>query len=122
MHTFRVGAEAKVYPGLFLRAGYNYVSSPMRNDAYNNLFTESPSYYYSVSTDYLNLKETNRVTAGIGYRGKHFYADMAYQYEARKGDYYAFHVPYTGSEENALTAVPVKLNKHQLLLTLGYKF
>ncbi len=122
VHTFRVGAEAKVYPGLFLRAGYNYVSSPMRNDAYNNLFTESPSYYYSVSTDYLNLKETNRVTAGIGYRGKHFYADMAYQYEARKGDYYAFHVPYTGSEENALTAVPVKLNKHQLLLTLGYKF
>ena len=60
--------------------------------------------------------------SGIGYRGKHFYADMAYQYEARKGDYYAFHVPYTGSEENALTAVPVKLNKHQLLLTLGYKF
>ncbi len=123
VHTFRIGAEAKLYEGLFARVGYNFVSAPMKDDAYNNLFTDSPSYYYSVSTDYLNLGSTNRYTAGLGYRGQHFYVDLAYQYQAQKGTYYAFHVPESsGSERNALAGLPVKLDRHQMIFTVGYKF
>lgn len=120
--VFRIGAEARVADGLFIRAGYNYVSAPMDDEAYNNLFTSSPSYYYSVSTDYLNLGATNRYTAGIGYRGKHFYADVAYQFQQQDGKYYSFYVSQDNSALNALPAIPVKLNRHQGLLTIGYKF
>lgn len=94
----------------------------MDDEAYNNLFTSSPSYYYSVSTDYLNLGATNRYTAGIGYRGKHFYADVAYQFQQQDGKYYSFYVSQDNSALNALPAIPVKLNRHQGLLTIGYKF
>ncbi len=120
--TVRVGAEARVAKGCFLRVGYNYVSEPMSGDAYNNLFTSSPSYYYSVNTDYLNLGPTHRGTFGFGYRGKHFYADIAYQFQKQDGEYYSFYLSQDNSERNALPAVPVKLDRHQGLLTLGYKF
>ena len=122
VHTVRVGLEARVADGVYLRAGYNHVTAPMKAEAYNNLFTSSPSYYYNVNTDYLNWKATNRYTAGIGYRGKHFYADVAYQFQRQDGDYYAFYVAQDGSEANALPAIPLKLKRHQALLTLGYKF
>lgn len=120
--TIRVGAEARVSPKLYLRAGYNYVSAPLRDDAYLNLFTNSSSYYYNTNTDYVNLGSINRVTCGLGYRGKHFYADMAYQYQAQQGDLYTFHVPAAGSEQNRLSAAKVDLNRHNVMLTLGYKF
>lgn len=120
--TFRIGAEARVADGVYLRAGYNYVSAPMKKDAFLNLFTASSSYYYSTNTDYVNLGDINRVTCGLGWRGKHFYADFAYQYQAQKGDLYTFHVPEDGSEQNRLSAAKVDLNRHNLMFTLGYKF
>ena len=86
VQTFRVGAEVRMAPGLFGRVGYNYVSSPFKKDAYLNAFTESPSYHYSLNTDYVNLGAINRLTLGLGYRCKHFYLDMAYQYQHQHGD------------------------------------
>lgn len=120
--TFRIGAEAKVAQGAYVRVGYNYVSSPMKKDAYLNLFTASSSYYYSTNTDYVNLGAINRLTCGLGLRGKHFYADFAYQYQAQKGDLYTFHIPEQASEQNRLTAAKIDLNRHNLMLTVGYKF
>lgn len=120
--TVKVGAEARISPNLYLRAGYNYVSAPMKKEAYLNLFTASSSYYYSTNTDYVNLGSINRVTCGLGFRGKHFYADMAYQYQRQQGDLYTFHVPETGSEANRLSAATVDLNRHNVMLTIGYKF
>lgn len=120
--TVKVGAEARISPNLYLRAGYNYVSAPMKKKAYLNLFTASSSYYYSTNTDYVNLGSINRVTCGLGFRGKHFYADMAYQYQRQQGDLYTFHVPETGSEANRLSAATVDLNRHNVMLTIGYKF
>lgn len=120
--TFRIGAEAKVAKGVYVRAGYNYVSAPLKKDAYLNLFTASPSYYYSTNTDYVNLGAINRATCGLGLRGKHFYADVAYQYQAQKGDLYTFHIPENGSEQNRLSAAKVDLNRHNLMFTFGYKF
>lgn len=122
VHTFRVGAEARLSNKFYLRAGYNYQSAPMTNDAFLNLFTDSPSYYYSNNTDYVNLGKVNRYTCGLGYRGKHLYADFAYQYKEQQGDLYTFHVPDVDNVTNRLSAAKVDLNRHAALFTLGYRF
>lgn len=119
---FRVGAELRAFSRTYFRVGYNYESSPFDKDAYLNLFTNSSSYYYSMNTDYVNLSAINRYTCGVGYRGKHLYADIAYQYQHQTGEVYAFHLPETNSELNRLSAASVDLDRHQLLFTLGYKF
>lgn len=120
--TFRIGAEARLAKGVYGRLGYNFVSAPFEKDAYLNLFTESSSYYFSTNTDYVNLGAINRVTTGLGLRGKHFYADVAYQYQHQEGDLYTFHVPDGNSERNLLKAAKCDLNRHNAVLTVGYKF
>lgn len=122
VQTFRIGAELRMASNVFLRAGYNYVSSPFKKSAWLNTFTASPSYAYSTNTDYVNLGDINRVTAGLGYKGKHFYADLAYQYQAQKGDVYAFNATDGQSDANVLQGQKVDLNRHNVMVTLGYKF
>ncbi len=123
VNTFRIGAEAKIAKGIYGRLGYNFVSAPYKKEAYHNLFTASSSYYFSTNTDYVNLGAINRLTAGLGWRGKHFYADATYQFQQQQGDLYAFHVPVgQGSEQNALQAKTVDLNRHNFMFTVGYKF
>ena len=122
VHTFKVGAEAKIAKGLFLRAGYNYVSAPHKQDAFLNLFTNSPSYLAATYTDYVNLGELHRGTFGLGYRGKHFYADAAYQYQTQKGDFYPFHYSSEGTITNDLAATSVNFKRNNVILTIGYKF
>lgn len=120
--TFKVGAEARILPNTYLRLGYNFISAPIKKDAFLNLFTASDSYYYNTNTDYVNLGETNRVTAGLGWKGKHFYIDAAYQYQKQEGDLYTFHVPEMNSQINRLKPQNIDFSKHSALLTLGYKF
>lgn len=122
VHTFRFGAEARFSKSLYARFGYNAQSAPMKKEAYLNLFTNSPSYYYSNNTDYVNLGRLDRYTCGLGYRGKHFYIDAAYQAQIQQGDLYTFHVPQSGSEANRLEGAKVDLNRHSGLVTIGYKF
>ena len=120
--TFKVGAEARLTKNISARIGYNFVSAPIKEDAFLNLFTDSPSYYYNTNTDYVNLGEINRATFGLGYKTKHFYADVAYQYQAQQGDVYTFHAPEENSDKNRLKAAKVDLNRHNFMLTFGYKF
>lgn len=122
-HTLRLGAEAKFADIMYLRAGYNYVSSPFKKSAFLDLFTPSPNYYARTNTDYLNLGDTQRVTLGLGCRSKHFYGDIAYQYQRQRGDLYAFNY-FEGNtvQDNYLPAQKVNLDRHQVLFTVGYKF
>lgn len=123
VHTFRAGAEARMYGNLFIRAGYNVISAPMKSDAFLNLFADSPSYYYNTNTDYVNLGATHRVTFGLGYRGKHFYADLAYQHQTQAADVYAFHAPEADNIlRNRLHGQSLDLKRNNLMLTFGYKF
>lgn len=130
VHSFRIGAEAMVTKGVYARMGYNYVSSPFKDGAYLNQFTNSPSYAYSTNTDYVNLGDTHRITAGLGVRGKHFYADVAYQYQKQERDVHAFdggHDPYLEATQNDDTTYLLRgqkadLNRHNVLFTVGYKF
>lgn len=121
--SFRFGAEGRITPNFYARAGYNYVSAPMKEEAFLNLFTNSSSYYYSTNTDYVNLGETQRATCGLGYKSKHFYADVAYQYQKQGADVYTFHLPDgEHSEKNRLQGAKMDLVRHNVMLTLGYRF
>ena len=121
--TIRLGAEAKLDYGLSLRLGYNYVSSPMKSNALQNQFINSASIDYSTSTNYTNLSDINRFTAGLGYKATHFYADFAWQYQKQTGDFYAFSTQQgNDATENLAPCTKLKLDRSQLLFTLGYKF
>lgn len=129
-HTLKVGAEFRPDPAIAVRVGYNFVTSPFRNndEAYRNQKVYSPGVYYASTTDYVNWKPTHRVTAGIGTKvGKSFSIDLAYQYQVTRGDLF----PFTDGEyfedanlyiENKTSATPITFARHQALLTLGYTF
>lgn len=113
VHTFRVGAEYKVIPQFAFRLGYNYSSAAYKENAVKDLAANS----LYTDTDFANMKSLSNYTLGIGYRGSSFYADLAYQYSAQKGDFYPF------AFSNDRPAVTKLTNtRSQVLLTLGMRF
>lgn len=124
VHTFRLGAEARLTDDLSLRAGYNYVTPALDKKAYLNLFLDGSSYYYATNTDYVNPGATNRFTCGIGYHHKAFYMDAAYQHTMQNVDVYPFHYGKDSrlDPNNILAAQSVDLHRNQLVLTMGFKF
>lgn len=111
VHTFRLGAEIRVAPQFSLRAGYNYITAPMYSDTFKYL----PDNTVRTDTEFSNIKSTSNYTFGFGYRGTHFYADMAYKLQTYKEDFYAF-------DHLELPATAVDNDRHQLLFTLGMRF
>lgn len=123
--TFKVGLELKPDPSLAIRLGYNYVSPMYQNDGQRDAAINSPSNYYSSTTDFTNWKGTNRITCGLGFRIDRCYMDLAYQYSTQKGDFYPFssYVDNTTTSDNNIpTMTKIENKRHQVLFTLGYKF
>lgn len=111
VHTLRVGAEFKLAPEFAFRVGYNHITAAMKDDAFKFL----PSNSVRTDTEYSNLKATNNYTLGFGYRGSSFYADMAYQFNTYKEDFFAF-------DNKFLEATKLTHNNHKVLFTLGMRF
>lgn len=109
--TLKLGMEVKPSSAFSIRCGYNYVSAPMKKDAYRIIAYDSPF----TETDFTNWKATNRFTFGLGYRYKGGYLDLAYQYSAQKGDFYAF-------DELELKPTEIENNRSQLMCTFGFRF
>lgn len=122
VQTFRAGAELRLAPGLYGRVGYNYVTAPFKEDAYLNTMTNSDAYHYSMNTDYVNLGAINRVTAGLGYKGKHFYGDVAYQYQKQTGEVTPFRATDLETYAPLTASRSVDFKRHNVMLTLGCKF
>ena len=127
--TLKLGVEFKAMPDVAVRLGYNYVSPMFSKDGYRDGSLLSQGSANATSTNYTNWKSTNRITAGIGYTFKKFFADLAYQYSMTNGDFYPFMAYYDNPkdpspsiEDNLPTASKVSNKRHQLLVTLGYKF
>lgn len=118
-HTFRAGVEAKPLPMLALRVGYNYTTalfdafdaSNADANAYKSL---SPSAART-DTEYSNSYAKQSISAGLGFRSRYFYADVAYQYSMYKQDFFEY-------DDVALLPVNLKTDRHQLLFTLGCRF
>ena len=132
--TLKIGAEYKPTRNVALRLGYNYVSPMYNKNGYKDGTLNSYSNYYSSTTDYTNWKATDRVTAGIGYAYKKFSVDLAYQYSRTEGEFFPFmsysdlaavggdKTKYDAGYDNFCDGKKVTDNRHQVLLTLGYKF
>ncbi len=131
VHNVRAGFEYKPVPEFAVRAGYNYWSKPMKSSARLDQSIDSYAMEYTVSTDYMNLGATNMLTIGMGYRHNGFYADVAYKYRAQHADFYPFDDQFQaygvseaqfGVTADALEPQRLNLDRHNVVLTLGYKF
>lgn len=132
IHTLKFGVEYKPISTVALRAGYNYVSPMFNDNAYRDMEIESAGTYYASTFDYTNWGATNRYTFGMGFAFDDFNLDIAYQYRSTKGTFYPFH-GYNYDENkkpdepldpfsNVAPGTSVKDDRHQVLLTLGYRF
>ena len=125
-HTLKLGAEARITEHFSLRAGYNYLSALYKDAAVKDGSLNSPGTYYASSTSYVNWKDTNRFTFGLGWNAWRFNIDLAYQYSQQNGTFYPFMNYHEGSapsvEDNIANPTQVNNKQHQLLLTMGYKF
>jgi len=83
VHTFKVGAEVKMTPQLAVRVGYNYLSAMYDKNGYKDGTISSPGTYYASQTSYVNWKDTNRFTCGLGYTIDKFNIDLAYSIQYR---------------------------------------
>ena len=121
-HTFRIGAEYKVIPEFAFRLGYNYSSAVFRDEAVKYI----PSNSLITDTDFSNKRSQSNYTLGIGYRGKMFYADLAYQLSTYKENFYPYYNEFelTQGEWTMVTppATKVTNTRSQVLLTVGMRF
>ncbi len=127
VHLLKVGLEYKPMPQLAVRVGYNYMSPQFNDNAYRDGSLQSPGVGYATSADYTNWKATNRFTCGLGFTMNKFFADIAYQYSSTEGKFYPFMSYYPSSKDdeayaNIADGSKVSVNRHQLLLTIGYRF
>ena len=90
----RAGFEG-AYKSLRFRAGYSYATSPYKKTYATSGYTES----------------RHNATAGLGYRGKRFYADLAYIFGMSKDASF----PY------ADFVVKNRNMSHSILVTLGFR-
>ena len=125
VHTLKLGAEYKPTSAWAIRLGYNFVSPMFREQGFRDGSIDSPGNAYATSTDYTNWKSTNRITAGLGYATGKFNIDLAYQYSQTNGEFFPF-MNFSGGADHALDNVVsqtnVSDNRHQVLLTVGYRF
>lgn len=99
-HTVRTGVEVSPISVLRLRAGYAWNSSPIQSSARVNGY---------------DLQQHN-FTGGLGYRGKIFFADIAYAY-TMGGNYQSLYATTTNEP-----AMLTKYTNHRIVLTFGVKF
>ena len=134
-HTIRLGAEARFASNFYGRIGYNFVSSPFKKNAFLNLspaesegdYTEvSNTTYNATSTDYVNLGNTNRLSLGLGWHGKHVYFDAAYILQNQSAEVYPFSNYEYDSEGyllgNSMKPFEKDIVRHSALFTFGVKF
>ena len=117
--TFKVGAEFKPVPEVAIRLGYNYLTSGYKDNGVRDMTVDSPGAMYASTTDYVNWKDTQRLTCGVGFKVGKMNIDLAYQFSKTDGDFHPFQ-SYDANQNTGVTKVSNKRN--QALLTLGYTF
>ena len=119
VHLLKAGVEFKPDTDLALRAGYNYQSAAYNKNGVRDMKLDSPGVSYASTTDYVNWKDTHRITFGMGYKLSGWNFDIAYQYQLTSGDFYPMQ-KFEADQNVGSTNVDFK--RHQVLLTVGYTF
>jgi hypothetical protein len=115
-HTAKVGTEIRIIDGLSARAGFAFVSSPVKDFTtaqLNEEYTEGNNFQ---TYPLVQPKNTFYYTAGLGYRGKIFYADLAYVHQVRKENFFEF-IPINVSDP-----VDMSLTNNNIMATIGLRF
>ncbi len=119
-NIFRIGGEYRVTPQFSLRAGYSYMSSPVKNAAYNNELNivtagTTPAYSFDNTTQYY--------TCGMGYKYKSFYTDLALVHKYRQSEYHPFS-PVVNNGSIVENAPIAKIHDHnnQIVWSMGIRF
>jgi hypothetical protein len=94
-HIARIGAEINLNQIFALRLGYNYISSPYKDE--------------------INDASKHYVSAGFGFRTKHFYGDFAYAFITSKENYWMLDRAFINVTHN-------KFVTNRIMMTLGVRF
>jgi hypothetical protein len=94
-HIARIGAEVNLNQIFALRAGYNYISSPYKDE-----INDGSKHYASF---------------GFGFRTNHFYGDFAYTFTTSKEKYWMYDPAFMNAVNNRFVT-------HRIVFTLGVKF
>lgn len=116
--TLRLGAEYRITPRFSVRAGYSYVSSPVRNEAKDGSML---IYTSGTLTNYKMDNSTNYITCGLGYNFNNFYIDGAFVHKRMTSEYHA----YTPDPANPQIPSPISklsLNNNQIIVSAGVRF
>lgn len=130
----KIGVEVKPSQLLSLRAGYNYQSAIYNEDGKKSTYMNADFYRggsrgqdYSTQ-DYVNWKDTHRITFGMGFTfDKNWALDLSYQYAIQNGDYHPFSSITSNStaEDDSRcydNPTAIKNKRHLINATLSYRF
>ncbi len=119
-HNVRAGVEFKPISCLALRLGYNYATSAYKKSiSLDQINLDSYAMNYATATSFMRMSDVHSVTAGIGYKARRTYIDLAYKYKGQSADFYAFDA---SSQGGSLSPAKADLSRHQLTMTFGFKF
>lgn len=110
-HTVKLGAEVQVADGFFLRAGTAISSSPMKN--YDRDIAECTSNFRIITIP----QNSFYVTGGAGYKGEHFYCDLAYVFQNQK-DFLYPNMPLSPKDD----PVEENLKTRNIIASFGWRF
>lgn len=117
-NTVSLGAEYRVTPQFSVRAGYRYVSSPVKSELKDN---QLDVYTAGTRPQYVLSDATNYITCGLGYRYKKFYADLAYVYKHKSATFHGF-TPDPSSPDIPSPQADLSLTNNQIVLSMGFRF
>lgn len=100
---YRVGLELNVYRGLFVRGGFGYIES----------------FYDYADKSYNKYGAIRNASAGLGYKGRVFYVDLAYQNSRMLVEPYRY---YGNDAVVAESVIDEKIVNNIVTMTLGFKF
>lgn len=112
----RIGAEFRVSDHFSLRAGYSYVSTPVKEEVKNGT---TPIYPAGTRMSYAFDNITNYITCGLGYRSGGFYLDLAYVHKNRDSEFYAYPANYGYTYQ---PSAKISSKNNQIILSTGFKF
>lgn len=107
-HGFRFGLEIIPVSGLYINAGYAFESAFSRS---NNVQHIDPKLHRQ-DAYFQRTRWTQYLSGGIGYRGRNFVAQVAYQYRWQRVHLYA--------HEAVIDPYDINTATHRIVFTLGW--
>jgi hypothetical protein len=107
-HSLRAGIEVVPVTGLYINAGYAY-ESPFRSNFPKVTLDETLNRQ---DTYFLRTPSTHYASGAIGFRGRWFMVQAAYQYRLQRTNLYA--------HENVIDPYRINTNTHRIVVTIGW--